>query len=200
VIINLNCSKIEVFEGETIFDVAHRLSIEIPALCYASGYKHHPSCMVCAVKDGKTGQIVPSCNTLVTEGMVIDSESDEVKKIRRLSLELLLSDHISVCRAPCKPKECKLSQYAITYRAKWNRYPRYSAIKETQPQHIKGNMWFDITKCIRCGLCVYNSNNGFTFKGRGFGMQVVLPVENGQNVNESLCSICPTCALYLCEK
>jgi len=194
--IKLNNKEIEVFKGEKLIEAARRNSIEIPALCYAAGYKHQSSCMVCVVKNCKTGQIIPSCSTVVVEGMNIDSESDEVKDLRRQSLELLLSDHIATCRPPCDVQNCKLRQYANAYRAKWNRFPRYSAIKAISPQLIKNNFWFDVTKCIRCGLCVYNSNDGFTFMNRGFGMQVVLPEESINNVDESLCEICPTQALY----
>ena len=197
--IKLNNQEISVFEGEKIIESARRNGIEIPALCYAKGMKHQASCMVCVVKNCETGQILPSCSTVVADGMNIDSESDEVKDLRRQSLELLLSDHIAVCRPPCDVKKCSLRKLATEYRAKWNRYPRYSAIKDAQPQHIKGNFWFDVAKCIRCGLCVYNSNDGFTFKNRGFGMQVVLPEESVKNVDELLCEICPTQALYLSE-
>ncbi|MDR0232440.1 MAG: (2Fe-2S)-binding protein [Dysgonamonadaceae bacterium] len=197
--IKINNKEIEVFVGEKLIEVAHSHGIEIPALCYAPGYQHQASCMVCVVKNLTTNQIIPSCTTLVTEGMEIDTESEEVKRLRTMSLELLLSDHIAVCRPPCNPKKCKLQKYAVAYHAKWNRYLRYSAIKATHPQHIKGNFWFDVTKCIRCGLCVYNSKDGFTFKDRGFGMQVVLPTESVINVDEFLCEICPTQALYLSE-
>ena len=195
--IKINNKEIEVSEGEKLIEVARRNNIEIPTLCYAAGYKHQSSCMVCVVKNCKSNQIIPACSTLITEGMEIDTESEEVKDLRQQSLELLLSDHIAVCRPPCEPKNCSLRKLAVTYHAKWNRYPRYSAIKATQPQHIKGTFWFDVTKCIRCGLCVYNSNDGFTFKNRGFGMQVVLPEESVNNVDESLCEICPTQALYI---
>ncbi|MDR2585014.1 MAG: (2Fe-2S)-binding protein [Prevotellaceae bacterium] len=196
-IITINNTQINALEGETILRAAHRNGMEVPALCYTPDHKHQSSCMICVVKNCQTGQMIPSCSTVTTDGMIIDSESDEVKDLRRQSLELLLSDHIAVCRPPCNINSCKLRQYAITYRAKWNRYPRYSAIKATQPQHIKDNFWFDVSKCIRCGLCVYNSTDGFTFKGRGFGMQVVLPNESVHNVDESLCQICPTQALYI---
>ena len=197
--IKLNNKEIDVIEGEKVIEAAGRNNIEIPALCYAAGYKHQPSCMVCVVKNLTSNQILPACSTLVTEGMEIDTESEEVKQLQKMSLELLLSDHIAVCRRPCKPEKCSLRKLATRYRAKWNRYPRYSAIKTASPQHIKGTFWFDVAKCIRCGLCVYNSNDGFTFKDRGFGMQVVLPVESVKNVDESLCDICPTQALYICE-
>jgi predicted molibdopterin-dependent oxidoreductase YjgC len=177
--------------------------------------------MVCVVKNLASNQIIPACSTLVADGMEIDTECDEVRELRTMSLELLLSDHIAVCKPPCDVQKCKLRKYATAYRAKWNRYPRYSAIKAAQPQLIRGvskvsevrgesgengknggkidGFWFDVNKCIRCGLCVYNSNDGFTFKDRGFGMQVVLPKESVDNVDESLCEICPTQALYRVE-
>jgi len=66
-------------------------------------------------------------------------------------------------------------------------------------EHVTGSMWFEPAKCIRCGLCVYNSNNGFTFKDRGFGMQVVIPDGNKMNVSEELTELCPTGALYLIQ-
>ena len=193
--LKINNKEIEVSEGETLIEGALRNGIEIPALCYIAGYKHQPSCMVCVVKNCETGQIISACSTFIAEGMNIDSESDEVIALRRQSLELLLSDHVAACKPPCDIKKCKLRQYANKYRAKWNRYPRYSAIKETQPQHVKDNLWFDVTKCIKCGLCVYNSIDGFTFKDRGFGMQVVLPEDSVNNVNEKLWDICPTGSL-----
>jgi len=195
--IKINNQEIEVVQGEKLIEVACRTGVEIPALCYVPGYKHQSSCMVCVVKNCATGQIIPSCSTVVSEGMVIDSESDEIKELRRQSLELLLSDHMAVCHPPCNREKCTLRKYATTYRAKWNKFPRYSAIKDAQPQQIKDNFWFDVTKCIRCGLCVYNTKDGFTFKDRGFGMQVFLPEESVNNVDESLCEICPTQALYV---
>ena len=194
--IKINNVAIEVTAGEKLIEAALRNGIEIPALCYAAGYRHQSSCMVCVVKNLTSNQIIPSCSTIVTEGMEIDTECDEIKELRTMSLELLLSDHIAVCKPPCNVQQCKLRRYAVAYRAKWKRYPRYSGIKETQPQHVNGNLWFDVAKCIRCGLCVYNSNNGFTFKNRGFVMQVVLPEENANNIDASVHEICPTQALY----
>jgi len=194
--IKINNQEIEVSEGEKLIEVARRCNIEIPALCYLSGYQHQASCMICVVKDCISNQMLPACSTLVVEGMEIETDNEEIKQLRTMALELLLSDHIAVCRPPCNFGNCKLRQYAKTYRAKWNKYPRYLAIKTTSPQHVKDNLWFDVTKCIRCGLCVYNSKDGFTFKDRGFGMQVVLPEESINNVDESLWKICPTEALY----
>jgi NADH dehydrogenase/NADH:ubiquinone oxidoreductase subunit G len=194
--IKINNSDFFATEGELLIEVAHRNGIEIPSLCYTAGYNHQASCMVCMVKNCNTGQLIPACSTIVTEDMNIDSEGDEVKDLRRESLELLLSEHIAVCKPPCNIQKCKLRKYAVEYRAKWNRFPRYSAIENNHPQHITENLWFDVNKCIKCGLCVYNSVNGFTFKNRGFGMQVVLPEESVSHIDELSCEICPTQALY----
>ena len=198
--IKINNKEIEIREGETLFEATSRNGFEIPALCYVPGYRHQASCMVCVVKDCNTGLMIPACSTVVVDGMQIDSESEEVIELRRQSLELLLSDHIAVCHPPCNTQQCKLRQFVNSYRAKWNQFTRYSAIKPAAPQHIKEHLWFDVTKCIRCGLCVYNSKDGFTFKGKGFGMQVVLPEESMQHVDASLWGICPTQALYFSEQ
>ena len=64
---------------------------------------------------------------------------------------------------------------------------------------MNGRLWYEPAKCIRCGLCVYNSDNGFTFERRGFVMQVVIPEENRSNAPEQLATLCPTGALFLME-
>jgi predicted molibdopterin-dependent oxidoreductase YjgC len=100
--IKINDTEVEAFEGETIIEVAGREGFAVPSLCYAKEASHKSSCMVCAVKNRVSGQIIPSCSTLPTAGMEIETESDEIREIRTLSLELLLSDHRADCEAPCK--------------------------------------------------------------------------------------------------
>ncbi len=93
--------------------------------------------------------------------------------------------------------DCKLRLYATDASIKRPRYSASSALPAMCKVHATGRLWFEQAKCIRCGLCVYNSENGFTFKDRGFGMQVVLPEENRSHVCEELAALCPTGALYL---
>ncbi|WP_291529871.1 2Fe-2S iron-sulfur cluster-binding protein [Bacteroides sp. UBA939] len=92
--------------------------------------------------------------------------------------------------------DCKLRLYATDGHIKRPRYNASSVLPVMNKVHVVGNMWFEQAKCIRCGLCVYNSENGFTFKDRGFGMQVILPEENRTHVSEELAELCPTGALY----
>jgi hypothetical protein len=91
--------SVEVDKGSTILDSAKKLGIDIPALCFKEGYNPSTSCMVCIVK--VKNRLIPSCATIATDGMEVESETDEIHEARRTALELLLSDHAGDCIAPC---------------------------------------------------------------------------------------------------
>ena len=99
--ITINNKKISVTVGETILQAAARLDIEIPNICYKEGLGHINSCMICMVKDLTADKFIPACSTKVTDGMVIETDSEELRVMRREGLELLLSEHIGDCEAPC---------------------------------------------------------------------------------------------------
>ena len=99
--IYIDNQAVEVPEGGTILDAARKLGIDIPALCYRDGCEANTSCMACVVKIEGRGGLVPSCATAAVEGMRVESETDEVRQIRRTALELLLSDHLGDCLGPC---------------------------------------------------------------------------------------------------
>jgi predicted molibdopterin-dependent oxidoreductase YjgC len=94
--------EIKAREGETILESAARAGISIPTLCHREGIEHYSSCMVCMVKDNKTGAFIPSCTAQVQEGMEIDASGAEVLSIRKKAVELLLSEHRAECEAPCR--------------------------------------------------------------------------------------------------
>ena len=96
--------------------------------------------------------------------------------------------------------DCMLRTYATSQKIKRPQYDVGSELPVMSRLKIKDNMWFEQAKCIRCGLCVYNTNNGFTFKDRGFGMEVFLPEENKENVSNQVASLCPTGAIYVIEE
>jgi ferredoxin len=100
--LKIDNKEITVKEGTTVLHAAESAGIEIPSMCFMEGYSNHPSCMVCLVKDNNSGQLYPSCATRVVEGMEIISNDEEVHEARREALELLLSDHVGDCEAPCR--------------------------------------------------------------------------------------------------
>jgi len=100
--ITIDGKPVEVEENSPVIDAAAKAGIEIPTLCYLPNHEHVSSCMVCIVKDCRTGALIPSCTAKVADGMAIDTESDDVMEMRKSSLELLLSEHIGDCEAPCR--------------------------------------------------------------------------------------------------
>lgn len=99
--LKIDNQEVEAPAGSNLIDAAEKLGIEIPTLCYLKGYDPSTSCQVCTVKDSRTGRLVPACGTKVAEGMEIDCETEEITLVRRMALELLMSEHVGDCRAPC---------------------------------------------------------------------------------------------------
>ena len=203
--IKVNGNEVEVTGQRVLIEELRERGFQIPSLCYSSPVgggregAHQASCMVCMVKDVRSGQMIPSCSTFPREGMEIDTESEEVVELRRMGIELLLSDH-GARWGVCEGKEkCKLRELSVQMKAKWTRFGPIAPVGEKEQIHVNGHLYFEPAKCIRCGLCVYNSQNGFTFMYRGYGMQVVIPEENKKNVDEKMADLCPTGALFVRE-
>jgi formate dehydrogenase major subunit len=92
----------QVEEGRTILEAAHGLGIRIPTLCHVENFPPSASCFLCAVQIEGRGNLSPSCAMAAAEGMVVHTNSDEVRASRKMALELLLSDHVGDCIGPCR--------------------------------------------------------------------------------------------------
>lgn len=92
----------EVEAGATILDAAKAIGVEIPTLCHLEGRASTPSCYLCVVKIRGRTRLAPACATQAEDGMVVENDSEEVRAARRTAIELLLSDHLGDCIAPCQ--------------------------------------------------------------------------------------------------
>ena len=100
--ITLNGREVSVPAGVTILEAARRNGIEIPTLCHDEQLEPYASCWMCAVKLEGMRRYVPSCGTKVAPGMKVLTDTDDVRAVRKMALELLLSNHRGDCVAPCK--------------------------------------------------------------------------------------------------
>ena len=108
--VTIDNREVDVPAGTTLLVAARSLGIDIPSLCWREDCTPNTTCMVCVVKvterhEGRmeaAGRIVPACATLAEDGMCVESETQEVRQVRRAAFELLLSDHAGECRAPCQ--------------------------------------------------------------------------------------------------
>lgn len=94
--------EIELDQPISIWKAARGLGIPIPTLCYEESTGHFTSCMICMVKEKKSGRLLPACSAPVADGMEIETSNVEIRAFRKATLELLLSDHVGDCEAPCQ--------------------------------------------------------------------------------------------------
>lgn len=94
--------EVELPEPVSIWQAARQLGIHIPTLCHDGTGEHFTSCMLCMVKDRKSGRLLPACSAPVADGLDIETLNDEIRAFRKTTLELLLSDHVGDCEAPCQ--------------------------------------------------------------------------------------------------
>jgi len=94
--------QVSVAQGSTVLDAARSLGIDVPALCHRDGCTPNTSCLCCIVRVNGGKRLVPSCATKAADGMVVESETPEIRSARQMALELLLADHAGDCRAPCQ--------------------------------------------------------------------------------------------------
>ncbi|MCB0585895.1 MAG: (2Fe-2S)-binding protein, partial [Phaeodactylibacter sp.] len=97
----VNHKEVEVARGAYLLPALQALGYDIPHLCYYEGLEHYTSCMLCLVKDARTGALIPSCSLRVEPEMDIITDDEEIFEARKTGLELLLSDHVGDCEAPC---------------------------------------------------------------------------------------------------
>jgi ferredoxin len=100
--LTIDGQPVEAPAGATILEAARLVGVEIPTLCYHEGLPAQTSCMICVVRVDGGQKLRPACATPVREGMVVETQAPEVISARRMALELLLSDHLGDCLAPCQ--------------------------------------------------------------------------------------------------
>ena len=131
----LNGRKVEVEAGTTILEAAEQQGIKVPTLCHDSRLKPTAACRLCLVEVEKARGPMPACATPVTENMVVRTTSDDLSSMRRMALELLLSDHYGDCTAPCKltcPAGIDIQGY-IALIANGNYREALALIKDSNP-------------------------------------------------------------------
>ncbi len=100
--LTINGKAIQAPEGATILEAARANGIDIPTLCYDKAVEIYGACGLCVVEAEGIPKLLRSCSAKVSEGMVINTESDRVVQSRKIAMELLMSAHDGDCVAPCQ--------------------------------------------------------------------------------------------------
>ena len=123
----INRQKVCVPEGTTILEAAKKIGINIPTLCYLKGINEIGACRVCIVEVAGTSRLVTSCNTPVTEGMEVFTNSARVREARKTNVELILSQHHTNCPTCVRSGNCKLQKVANDLNLVTDEYPIHYA-------------------------------------------------------------------------
>ncbi|MDA3864539.1 MAG: FAD-dependent oxidoreductase [Deltaproteobacteria bacterium] len=99
--LTIDGNQISVNADKTILEAARELGKEIPTLCYIKRFDPYASCFMCVVEVEGSSNLLPSCSTKVMDGMKVKTQSAKIDEARKAALELLFSDHIGDCFAPC---------------------------------------------------------------------------------------------------
>ncbi|MBK7701808.1 MAG: (2Fe-2S)-binding protein [bacterium] len=88
---------------QTILEVARQHGVDsIPTLCHDGQLEPFASCFLCVVKVKGARTLLPACSTKVQAGMVVETDTPEVRRSRKAALELILSNHYADCVGPCQ--------------------------------------------------------------------------------------------------
>ena len=192
--INIDGRDIEVEKGISVLAAARKASIDIPTLCFLKEINAAGDCRMCIVEiEGRRG-LVPSCNTMVEEGMVIRTNTPEINEARRVILDLILSSHNRTCLTCVRNGNCELQTLAEKFGITDIEYPG----EEVEPHidDLSPSIVRDASKCIMCKRCVATCKNvqqisAIDVAGRGFKSHI--STTNEASLNDVNCTFCGQC-------
>src|SRR5215468_2821600 len=187
--------KVTVPEGTSIMRAAMGIGTQIPKLCATDMLDAFGSCRLCLVEiQGRAGTPA-SCTTPVAEGIVVSTQSERLKQIRRGVMELYISDHPLDCLTCAANGDCELQDMAGAVGLRDVRYG-YDGANHTKQEKDESNPYFtfDPSKCIVCSRCVraceeVQGTFALTIQGRGFDSRV----SAGTAQDDFLGSECVSC-------
>jgi formate dehydrogenase major subunit len=199
----INDQPYEYQNGDTILQFVKRYfeSDYVPTLCDAPNLKPFGSCRVCSVevalqKDGGR-KTQASCHTPVMENSFIYTHSEDILKLRKNILELVLTDHPLDCLTCEVNNNCELQDVAAKVGVRKVRYPEGKNHLDREKDLSHPYMTSDFSKCINCYRCVraceeVQGELVLSMAGRGFDSHIIKSFEN--NFFESDCVSCGACA------
>jgi NADH-quinone oxidoreductase subunit G len=198
--IEIDGQKLEVPDGSTVMDAANRIGLHIPHFCYHKKLSIAANCRMCLVQVERAPKPLPACATPVTNGMKVQTHSDQAITAQKGVMEFLLINHPLDCPICDQGGECQLQDLAVGYGASSSRYQEEKRV--VMNKNLGPLISTDMTRCIHCTRCVRFGQEiagvmELGMAGRGEHSEIMTFV--GQTVDSELSGnmidLCPVGAL-----
>ena len=183
-------------ESTTILEAARSIHIDIPTLCYLKGINEIGACRICMVEVEGQPRLVPACDNVVNEGMVVRTNSPRVREARRVNLRLLLSQHDTKCTKCTRSGNCKLQQLTNDYNLLGEHY--IDDLRNAPPDFSNPVVRIE-NRCVKCMRCIQICDKVQTmgiWDLMGTGSHTTVGVARTRTLGESDCTFCGQCITH----
>ncbi len=189
--VTIDGKTVDVKQESTILEAAREAGIRIPTLCYHKKLSPYGGCRVCVVQVEGIPRLVASCTTPVTDGMVVRTDTDSIRRVRKTIVELILSNHPNDCMICEQNGRCELQDLAYEFGLKEIRFQGEKSVHPIQNENPLIER--DYNKCILCGRCVRMCDEiqgvgAVDFSKRGFNAKIATEYDGVLS-----CEFCGNC-------
>ncbi|GAC1437701.1 MAG: NADH-quinone oxidoreductase subunit NuoG [Terriglobales bacterium] len=189
--ITVDGKKVSAPAGTLLIEACKTVGIEVPSFCYYPNLSLQGACRMCLVKIEKMPKLQTACTTVITEGMAVTTESEEIKQARKSMVELLLGNHPLDCPVCDAGGECELQDMTFSYGAAESKYMEPKNHKEEQ--QWSPVVFFDRPRCILCYRCVRVCGEGMDVWALGVQNRGVSSVIAPNKEDHLECEECGMC-------
>jgi NADP-reducing hydrogenase subunit HndD len=192
--IKINNISLRVPKDITVLEAAKQANIEIPTLCYLKNVTEIGACRICLVEVKGNRTLVAACVFPVNEGMEVLTNTPVLRKSRKQTLELMVSDHNRECLSCMKSGDCELQRLCTEYGVDENTFKgitHTTEIDSASPSIVRDN-----SKCVLCRRCISACTNQqsvsvISANYRGFVTEIGCAF--GESLNDAPCIYCGQC-------
>jgi iron-only hydrogenase group A len=195
--LEINNIPVGVPAGTTILKAAQSVQIKIPTLCYHPDLKPWAACGICVVRLEGSPKLLRACCTAVAPGMKIKTHDADIVRVRRIVLELMLSNHPNDCLQCPRSGNCELQSLASDFGIREIPFPM--DIPSIPIDNSSPSIVLNQEKCIKCGRCAIvcqEMQNVWALEFIGRGENTRMAPAADVLLNDSPCIKCGQCSAH----